>query len=267
MRFKALLLMTLMVIVISSAVFASDSLISINDQIINNDDMTVVDSGVVYGSVSMFAQRLGIDVTWLELSKLAVVYKDGNYVSFGMDSNKVLINNEYVPMEHTTRTVNGRIFVPMDYLSELFGFNYVWDENELTTKVSHPLMTVSADEIVNLGSYTDEDLLWLARIVDIEARDGSVVKKTAVANVVLNRVADPRFPNTIREVIFQRGQFPPAYYSSFSTLQPRENSFIAARRAMLGIQVAEDCLYFNMVPFKSKAEDFYKNIEGDYFYY
>ena len=267
MRFKALVLMTLMVIVISSAAFASDSLLSINDQIITNDDMTFVDSGIVYGSVSMFAQRLGIEVTLLDRAKLAVVYKDENYVSFGMDSNKVLINNEYVPMEHSTRTVNGRIFVPMDYLSELFGFNYVWDENELTTKVSHPSMTVSADEIVNLGSYTEEDLLWLARIVDIEARDGSVMKKTAVANVVLNRVADPRFPNTIREVIFQRGQFPPAYYSSFSTLQPRENSFIAAKRAMLGIKVAEDCLYFNMVPFKSKAEDFYKNIEGDYFYY
>ncbi|MBE0450440.1 MAG: cell wall hydrolase [Clostridia bacterium] len=267
MRFKALLLMTLMVIVISSAAFATDSLLSINGQIINNDDMTVVDSGVVYGSVSMFAVRLGIDVTWLDLSKLAVVYKDGNYVSFGMETNKVLVNNEYATMDHSTRTKDGRIYVPMDYLSELFGFAYLWDENELTTKVSHPLMTVSADEIVNLGSYTDEDLMWLARIVDIEARDGSVVKKTAVANVVLNRVADPRFPNTIREVIFQRGQFPPAYYSSFSTLQPRETSFIAARRAMLGIQVAKDCLYFNMVPFKSKAEDFYKNIEGDYFYY
>lgn len=267
MRFKALVLMTLMVIVISSAVFATDSLLSINGQIINNDEMTIIDSGVVYGSVSMFAQRLGIDVTWLDLSKLAVVYKDENFVSFGMDTKRVLLNNEYVTMSHSTRTIDGRIYVPMDYLSELFEFDYSWDENELTTKISHPLMTVTPDEIVNRGNYSEEDLLWLARIVDIEARGGSVMKKTAVANVVLNRVADPRFPDTIYGVIFQRGQFPPAYYSSFATLQPRETSFTGAKRAMLGIQVAEDCLYFNYVPFKSKAADFYKNIEGDYFYY
>ena len=85
--------------------------------------------------------------------------------------------------------------------------------------------------------------------------------------MVLNRVADPRFPNTIYEVIFQKGQFPPAYYSSFATLEPKEESFTAAKNALMGEVIIEDALYFNYIPFKSKSDDFIRNIEGDYFYY
>jgi len=49
----------------------------------------------------------------------------------------------------------------------------------------------------------------------------SLEGKLAVANVVLNRVKSPSFPNTVYDVIFQKGQFPPAYKSGFKELVPR----------------------------------------------
>ena len=47
----------------------------------------------------------------------------------------------------------------------------------------------------------------LAQNLWFEARGSSVTDQLAVANVVLNRVADPRYPNDICEVIWQPYQF------------------------------------------------------------
>ena len=52
-----------------------------------------------------------------------------------------------------------------------------------------------------------DDLQLLCCIVWAEAGNQDAHGKELVADVVLNRVDDPRFPDTIREVIFQKGQF------------------------------------------------------------
>lgn len=52
-----------------------------------------------------------------------------------------------------------------------------------------------------------DDLCLLARLVESEAGNESYETKMMVASVVMNRVADSRFPNSIKEVIYQKGQF------------------------------------------------------------
>ena len=52
-----------------------------------------------------------------------------------------------------------------------------------------------------------DDLQLLGCIVWAEAGNQDAHGKELVADVVLNRVDDPSFPDTIREVIFQKGQF------------------------------------------------------------
>lgn len=53
------------------------------------------------------------------------------------------------------------------------------------------------------------DLQLLACLVQAEAGNQDMTGKRLIVDVVLNRVADPRFPNTISEVIYQPGQFSP----------------------------------------------------------
>ena len=48
---------------------------------------------------------------------------------------------------------------------------------------------------------------WLRQIAMAEAEGEGVEGKAAVMRVVLNRVADERYPGTISEVIFEPGQF------------------------------------------------------------
>lgn len=56
---------------------------------------------------------------------------------------------------------------------------------------------------------TDVELELLACLVWAEARGEDQLGKQLVVDVVLNRVDDPRFPNTITDVIYQRYQFSP----------------------------------------------------------
>ena len=52
-----------------------------------------------------------------------------------------------------------------------------------------------------------EELYLLAHLICGEAQGYSRECQEAVGSVVLNRVADARYPNTIREVVYQKGQY------------------------------------------------------------
>lgn len=58
-------------------------------------------------------------------------------------------------------------------------------------------------------SYTNADLRLMASIINCEAGGESFQGKMAVGIVVMNRVSSKAFPNTVRKVIYQRGQFSP----------------------------------------------------------
>lgn len=78
--------------------------------------------------------------------------------------------------------------------------------------LSQPLKAHAAPPgYAKYGEFAEEqycdDLQLLACTVWAEAGNQDAYGKELVADVVLNRVDDPRFPDTIREVIFQKGQF------------------------------------------------------------
>jgi spore germination cell wall hydrolase CwlJ-like protein len=65
----------------------------------------------------------------------------------------------------------------------------------------------------------DSELTCLARVILYEAGAESRAGQLAVAQVVMNRVRSPRFPNTICAVINQRGQF-----SAIRSFHPPRNA-------------------------------------------
>jgi hypothetical protein len=61
---------------------------------------------------------------------------------------------------------------------------------------------------VSANNYTNEDVLLLARVINAEAGEGCEIEHNQLVGcVVMNRVADSRFPNTISGVIYQKGQY------------------------------------------------------------
>ncbi len=164
--------------------------------------------------------------------------------------------------------VDNQVYVPIKELALQLSYDVDWDPYSKSVLVyTNGRKGLPVRSMFRIP-FTDEDLLWLARIAFIEARGGSEYKKLAVCNVVLNRVEDPRFADTVKGVILEAGQFPPAHTEGFSDIVPSDDALRAARRALYGENNIPGVLFFNMVPFTDKSKDeFYGEIEGDYFYY
>lgn len=58
-------------------------------------------------------------------------------------------------------------------------------------------------------SYTKGELRLMSAIINAEAGGESYQGKLAVGIVIMNRIASKNFPNTLRGVIYQKGQFSP----------------------------------------------------------
>lgn len=63
--------------------------------------------------------------------------------------------------------------------------------------------------------YSENDFYVLSHIISAESGNCSDKMMTYVGSVVLNRVADDRFPDSIEEVVFQSGQYSPTWNGSY----------------------------------------------------
>lgn len=95
-------------------------------------------------------------------------------------------------------------------------------------------------EVINI---TDEELLLLSKLVAGEARGESYEGQVAVAAVVINRVKDSRFPNSIRDVIYQKNAFSVVKDGSIN-MQPTESAYKAAQEALYGEDPTSEAIYF-----------------------
>lgn len=110
------------------------------------------------------------------------------------------------------------------------------------TKLLSPSEKSQATKQYNVSA---DDVLLLRKIVMAEAEGEPYQGKVAVANVVLNRLRSANFPNTIKDVIFQKFQFSPVANGRFKRVQPNEDSIHAVNEALNGRkEVTDETCYF-----------------------
>lgn len=112
--------------------------------------------------------------------------------------------------------------------------------------------------------YTDNELRLMASIINCEAGGEPYQGKLAVGIVVMNRVSSKSFPNSIKKVIYQKGQFSPvrngslkkrlSQYDSGKTKSKQWKSCISAAKKVLNGQ--------RTIIYKGKE----KNMKGFYFF-
>lgn len=90
---------------------------------------------------------------------------------------------------------------------------------------------------------SQEELDLLARVIYAEARGEDLQGQIAVAAVVLNRLKDPHFPKTIREVIYQPHAFT-AVTDKQIHLDPNDQAYRAAAAALAGTDPTGGALYY-----------------------
>jgi len=94
-------------------------------------------------------------------------------------------------------------------------------------------------------AYTKADISLLAKVVQLEAGNTSERAQLAVGTVVLNRVKNKQFPNSLSKVIYQKGQFSVVHLKKWKTLKPSKLSLSSAKKVLEGKRILdEDVLYF-----------------------
>lgn len=102
-----------------------------------------------------------------------------------------------------------------------------------------------------VANVTPEDVTLLANIIYCEAGSEPYVGKVAVGSVVINRVKSERYPATIRDVIYEKGQFSPVRSGRMEKALRNSSAdafcYQAAVEALAGVKPVADKLHFRRV--------------------
>lgn len=152
----------------------------------------------------------------------------------------IVANGRYLYAKDGIILLGDSVAAPVRVLARVFNLDVDYDGSVLLTRrdVSEGAYIQSGDSY-----YNSDTLYWLSRIIYAESGNQILDGKLAVGNVVMNRVKNPKFPNNIYDVLYQKNQFSPA---SNGTLKrtPNEESVIAAKLVLDGAEILPDALFF-----------------------
>ena len=124
-------------------------------------------------------------------------------------------NGRYLYVPDGVKCEGYSIMVPIRTLCQALGAGVEWDGTQSTIQITSGSGPILSGE----QAYQADVVYWLSRIIYAESGNQPLDGKIAVGNVVLNRVASPRFPNSVYEVIFRATSSPPPLTEA-STVPP-----------------------------------------------
>ncbi len=200
--------------------------------------------GVTYVPLRPFVEAMDetAEISWNEKKKTATVAAHWLEIRVPQDESYIVANGRYLYLYGKVKNQNGSLMVPLEPLAKAFGVEAVWDGETETAYI-----TGEPDPILPGWAYYNEDsVYWLSHIVHSEAGIEELEGMIAVAQVVLNRVANSCWPSTIRDVIFDDRcgvQFTPTATGTIYE-EPSGIAVMAAKMALDGADVIGDCCYF-----------------------
>lgn len=212
--------------------------------------------------VMMKHGRIFIPARWLEVrtetkldwdeeeSRLRLAAPTGDKATFYIDHSKLYWKGEFRYMDVEPFVADNRIYVPLKYVANIAGLKSTWDnETQLlsidTYEVTSVEITASTEPLIVKPEIDEEELELLAKIIYAESGHESYEGQVAVGSVILNRVQDDRFPDTIRDVIYQPNQFGPARTGQLDKIKPSDDALRAAEQVLAGEDLLEGAVYFH----------------------
>lgn len=177
------------------------------------------------------------------IENTANVVTDDLSLTAAAGGDYLVANGRYLYAQDGLIQLNGRVAAPVRLLARVYNLNVAYNAEDDLVLLSHQegAEPYLADAVI---AYDGDTLYWLSRIINAESGNQPLEGKIAVGNVVMNRVRDPKFPDTLYDVLFQKNQFSPAASGSIYH-EPNEESVVAAMLVMDGAQVTPNALFFN----------------------
>ena len=238
----ALLLLLAFMLLYTPASAAAPCNVYLDGQAMEYPYISTIRGGTSYIPLRAAADHYGGRLTWDADSRtarwmtedLTLVARDG--------SCYIEANGRTLYAAKGIFIADGRLMIPTRLLAQAMGGDAQWESRSRTVQIR-----AGSSPIERADSHYDGNaLLWLSRIISAESRGEPMEGQIAVGNVVLNRVADPDYPNTIYGVIFDKKygvQFSPVSDGSIYRT-PTYSATVAAKIALEGVSVSEKILFF-----------------------
>ena len=251
--------------------------VSVNGKKLAFDVEPYIENGRTFVPIRHISEALQIDkIAWDETYQQAVLRKDDVTLRLPIGSKTIFKNTVALDLEAPVTTYQSRTFVPLRFISEAFDCEVEWKESTYSINIYSKDYVPQKESTLApelTPSYSEEDLYWLSRIVEAEAKGEPYEGKLAVANCIINRKNNADFPSTIKGVIFDRNygyQYTPVANGTIYN-NPSHDSIKAATEALSGKNNIGSCLYF-LNPRKStnfwivRNRTFYQTIKNHDFY-
>lgn len=175
--------------------------------------------------------------------KEAVNFRTG--ASKNNDIIKVLDAGEKVTVNGKTN--DGWYRINADGITGYCMAEYLTDSAPIKkTSAASVKKTTSVSSNMNSGtiSYTNEEFEMMCYVLQNEAGGCSDESKIAVANVIINRVKSPNFPNTLKGVLTANNQFTAIsnYYNKVNA--PTQSTKDCVRRALSGEDNSKGAIFY-----------------------
>ncbi len=200
--------------------------------------------GTVYVPVQRFADLFGnFKTTYEEATERVTISGTNLYITVQVGDPYITVNDRIFYTGSKVLSLGGWIFVPITSMSKALGAS-------VYVKTGYYEAYVTSGDPTSVAKaasyYNSTDLYWLSRIISAEAKGEPLSGQIAVGNVVLNRVRSTSFPNTVKDVIFDKKygvQFSPVSNGTVYNT-PVPSAVIAAKACLEGYTLSTRTLYF-----------------------
>lgn len=219
-----------------------DVTLNFHEQADSNLEALLLDATTYVPFRAFFETVWGGSVTWDSETETATASSDTLVLTAKPDDSYLMANGRCLYGEASAVLIDGRLYVPIRLMAKAMGLSVHWNAEETSVTLSGEKAAIQSGD----DFYDESEVYWLSRIIYAEAGAEPLSGQIAVGNVVLNRVNDSAYPDTIYGVIFDKKfgvQFTPAQNGAIYKT-PTEESVLAAKACLDGFSYSDSALYF-----------------------
>lgn len=235
------------------------SAITFNGNTFEISDGVKVKDEYAYFPLRTLAEAMHVKVGWHAEERMAVIEPEPAHIVESGDTLSGLAQT-YGTTAEALQVRNGISDEPLEIGQRL---------KVVVPEFMDPSRKAAAETAKAVAAQVNQaDLKLLAKLVEAEAGSEPYEGKLAVASVVMNRVKDDRYPDTVKGVIYAPNQFSPARNGKLDKISASKDSIKAAEAALSGENNVPGAVYFfnpKLEPGKLKKVEVVKEIGNHVF--
>ncbi|MBQ4381780.1 MAG: cell wall hydrolase [Oscillospiraceae bacterium] len=237
---RAILIIAVLALVLSAPALAREEGAEIMLDGVTWEQGALLLEGRAYVPLRALCEAVGVAVTWDAAERTARMTAPGLEASARPGDRYLSCNGHLIYEPGAVVMRSCRVWVSARALAQALGLGVIYVEE------ARRLVIETGGALPVWEDYDRDDLYWLSHIIEAEAGAEPFAGKIAVGNVVLTRMDSDKYPDTVRDVVFDKRhgiQFSPAWSGRIYE-EPSRDSVLAARLCLDGAVEVVGCFYF-----------------------